>query len=308
MKTGDKIRTTFLWRYIIKVSVWCFVLVTSLSAHTRFVGNAVECDEGDVKTYRKNIKYSKKYVVTAHYRGVAVLCMGKERKGMSYLKKASSLGHVEASRLVALYYKTDRTLDIDYDLTRDPGNLNTAIYYYERAASQIEKTPLYPEGATKDIPYLEEKHCTSAKVFDTLPYLYYAGYAKAIQDSLNTNNKYSDLTKMLVKMRDSAKRCLQRPALAIWQWQSKRQTVWNFLQVRCGAIKNFAEEVLILEPERAAITRKCEGSLGKCPGHKEIFDQIKAAVHLMLNTIDTVPPDFDSLMPPYSCAPMTTGY
>jgi len=134
---------------------------------------------------------------------------------------------------------------------------------------------------------LEQTSYTSAGIFGTLPYFYYKGYVRAIQDTLRTNSKYSDLTEVLVKMLNSAERCLQRPSLAAWK--SKRQTIWNILQERCGAMKDFAGEILILEQERAAIAGGCSRSLGECPEHKEIVDQIKAASRFMWDTINAVP-------------------
>ena len=289
-------KPTALWKSIVKVSVWCFGLALSFSAYAEFVGNAISCSGDNLNKYNRNIEYLKKHpndVMMIYSTGSRALCLRKEREGMFYVEKASSLGHVAASRLTGRYYETDRTLELGRDLTTDPDNFNAAIYYYERAASLIEENPLYPGGTTEDMLELEQMSYISARVFDFLPYLYYVGYAEAMRDILSANTEYSDLTEVLAKMRNSAERCLQRPALAVWK--SKRQAVWNFLQVRCGAMRDFAEEVLVLEPERAAAAVRCPGSLSECPEHKEIVDQIIVEVRLMRDTRGTVP-TFGSLI------------
>ena len=281
-------KPTALWKPIVKVSVWCFGLALSFSAYAEFVGNIVKCKGGNV--YHKRIEYLKKHpndVMMIYSTGVNALCLGKEQEGMHYVEKASFSGHVVASRLTGMYYETDRTLALDHGLTTDPENFNATIYYYERAASQIEENPLYPEGTTEDMPEFEERLHISARVFKSLTYLYYTGYIRAIKDILRTNNEYSDLTEVLVKMYNSAERCLRRPALAVWK--SKRQAVWNTLQVHCGAMRDFAEEVLVLERERVAATDRCTGSLSECPEHKEIVDQIKVTSRLMWGAKNTVP-------------------
>ena len=262
-----------------------------MSAYAEFVGNAINCRGLNVNDYnevKEGLRKSPNDIILTYSTGFRALCMGEEREGMHYVEKASFSGHVAASSLTGRYYETDRTLDQDRDLTTDPENFNATIYYYERAASQIEENPRYPEGTTKDMPYLEEVAHTSATVFATLPYFYYTGYIRAIKDVLRTNSKYSDLIEVLDKMYNSAERCLQRPSLAVWK--SNRQAVWDYLQVRCGAMRDFAERALVLESERVAAAGKCTGSLSECLEHTEIARQIIAALRLMWDTIDTVPP------------------
>ena len=293
----DRAKPTALWKPIVKVSVWCFGLALSLSAYAEFVGNSLGCSGDSINEYNRKIEYLKKHpndVLMMFSTGVDALCIGKEREGMFYVEKASFSGHVAASRLTGRYYETDKTLESGHGLTKDPENFNAAIYYYERAALQIEENPRYPEGTTEDMLELEESGYISARVFDFLPYFYYKGYARAIKDILNTNNndEYSDLIEVLVKMYNSAERCLQRPALAIWK--SNRQAVWDFLQVRCGAMRDFAEEALALEPERAAAAVRCPGSLSECLEHKKIVDQLIVANRLMWDTIKTISPTLSS--------------
>jgi len=283
MRAGDKAGTTVLWQCIIKASLLlCFGLVFSLSVYAEFVGSAIACDD----YYNDSKEYLKKHpdnVSMIFHTGFEALCTGKERDGMRYMEKASAMGHVMASLIIGRYYQTDGTLDWNHHLTTDPNNFNAAIYYYEKAATQIEENSSYPEGASDDIPYLEGVGYASAMLFDFLPNFYYIEYSRAIKDILSANSEYSDLTEILVKMRNSSERCLQRPALAVWK--SERYAIWIFLQVRCGVKKDFAEEVLILEQKRAAIAGRCDSSLNECSEHKEIVDQIKEKARLMWDTI-----------------------
>jgi len=154
VKTGDKIRTAVLWKYVVKVSVLCVGLVLSLNTHAGRYAFQCDDDYDNVEMYNKDIEFLKKHpndIVMIYYAGLNAFCIGKEREGLHYIEKASFLGHVAASSVTGDYYSTDGTMDLDRSLTKDPENFNAAIYYYERAASQIEENPRYPEGTIEDM-------------------------------------------------------------------------------------------------------------------------------------------------------------
>ena len=133
-----------------------------------------------------------------------------------------------ASRIMALYYRTDKTFDSSADLTQDPYNFNQMLGYYERAAEQIESVKDYPEGTTKDMPELEKHNRISAKVFVSLPSSYFNGYSRALGDILRGEANVTDTEEVLENMRGASDRCLQRLSLSVWNDQ--RETVANALK------------------------------------------------------------------------------
>ena len=274
----------------VSVFVLLFGFIFSLSAFG-MVGDMIICDAGyDQKSYDANHEYLKKNpnnVMMIYGLGIDALCIGKTDEGMRYIEDASNGGHIMASHIMALYYKTDGTLDSSTKLTKNPYNFNQMLFYYERAAKLIELSSDYPEGVTEDMPYLEEHNWVSAKVFVSLPGSYFNGYSRALGDILRDEADVTDTEKVLEKMRDAAYRCLQRPALSVWN--DSKKTIAKSLQVRCQAMWDFADGAISLEEERIRVAGSCSVALRDCPEHKQIIGQLKQLVRVMRDEKKSVP-------------------
>ena len=218
---------------------------------------------------------------------INTLCMGNITEGMALLERASDGGHVNANYLMGRYYKQDKTFDISRK-TSDPHNYNAMLFYYERAAELIESNPQYPEGAYSNTSYLEEHNRVSARVFVSLPGFYYDGYSMALYDILNSAEKvsYTDTLEVLGKMLDSAERCLQRPALAVWK--SKRAEIGHALKVRCRAKRDFAEQAIPVEEKRMVTAERCAVPLKECPEHQKIMNTLIGLANAMSKKLNSV--------------------
>ena len=96
---------------------------------------------------------------------------------------------------------------------------------------------------------------------------------------------YEDSVEVLEKMRDSAERCLRRPALS--EWQNKRGQTHQAMQVQCQARRDFATQAIPLEQERINVARKCSGPLSDCPEHQEIVNQLVDLSNVMGDKVDS---------------------
>ncbi len=225
--------------------------------------------------------------------GVISLCLGKEAEGMANLQRASDADHISATHLLGLYFMANRSFSREkrghIDNLED---FNSAIHYFEKAARMIEGVANYPEGTTGDIPDIEYSVYTSYYVFSTIPELYFNGYNKSLEDTLNSreNVSYVDTLDVLRNMRRSAERCVNRPSLS--GWYDKKETLHQVQQVRCGAYLDYARSVLPLEEQRIKAAQSCRGPLNGCSNHREILNRINRIKSMMNGAISSIPPQY----------------
>ena len=287
--SGQKLRTV---KGLVKVFALCAAflspLLFSYSSFSMLSSQCVEeFSQEDYYGYKRVYEKDPGNVKKIYTMSVLALCAGNITEGMALLERASDGGHVNANRLMGKYYKQDKTFD-DSKRTSDPHNYNAMLFYYERAAKLIESNPQYPEGAYSNTSYLEEHNSVSARVFVSLPGFYFDGYNVAIGDILKSAEKvsYTDTLETLGKMLDSAERCLQRPALAVWK--SKRAEIGHALKVRCRAKRDFAEQALPLEEKRMVTAERCAVPLKKCSEHQEIINTLIGLANVMFKKLDSV--------------------
>ncbi|MDE0119070.1 MAG: hypothetical protein OXM55_03580 [Bdellovibrionales bacterium] len=266
---------------IASVFIMLFSFIFSLSAFA-----FINCSSasGD---YEGNLKVFKTFpndLTVIHTLGINAYCTGREEEGIKYIERASDGGHIKASNVMALYYETDNG---SVTLTKDPVHFDKMLFYYERAATQIELASNYPEGTTEDMPYLEEHNRTSAKIFVSLPYQYYKGYGRALGATLRGDIEYVDTEEVVYKMRESSERCLRRPSLAVWK--DDRGVIAHALRVHCQAMWDFANDALSLEEERIRVAKNCSVALRECSAHKKIMDQLKQLAIEMKDKSKSVP-------------------
>ncbi len=224
-------------------------------------------------------------------------CTGKEKEGVEALKKASlRYDHIHASYLLGVHHaKLSARHHVTLSAYHEESDsrlfpyINTAIYYYEKAATRIISAINYPYGVNPDQPDWEDKHTTSAKVFVGIPHLYYEKYMKAAPLVGRVKKVSStDPTFALVKMRDWSEQCLKRSALAAWKTYPGTA---NAVKAYCQATNNFAIQVLPLEQQRVKIVAdQCKDVLpDECTAHQNIFNQITKKSDTMLKALDLVP-------------------
>ena len=138
--------------------------------------------------------------------GYARFC--QERGGLDYIGKASDLGHVTASYFLGSYYRRDGNSSGSMPTTQE--NYDAAVFYYDRAATQIEKTDNYPSGAHQGVFEVEGRRYMSVRAFLHLIGLYFNGYSRALGDMLKNDVSYTDTIKVLENMKSAAERCLRR--------------------------------------------------------------------------------------------------
>ena len=130
--------------------------------------------------------------------GVKNLCHGKVEQGINLLKQASDRGHITASYLVGLYYKTHPHTERMQATFQKPRDLHNAIYYYERAHQQIKSAPFYPMGPHIDTAYLEGNNSISAKIFIALPELYFDSYYENLHTTINRKPAFNQFPNRLI--------------------------------------------------------------------------------------------------------------
>ncbi len=276
-------------RGILRLFALAVVLAFSYSS---FAVNLIRCEGKDLQEYNE---YKPVYeedpgnVQKIYDMSVRAICVNKMQEGMTFLERSADGGHVQANYFMGVYYEKGQSFDLLKLFTEDPEHFNAMLFYYNRAADLIESNPQYPEGTTEDMPYLEEHNRISAKVFSFLPGFYYDGYSRAIGKILKNAQKteYTDTLEVLGKMHNSAGRCLRRPALAVWK--HKQGEIGHALQVRCGAMRDFAESALSLEEERLRIARQCTVPLKECSEHQKIINTLIGLANTMRKTADSAP-------------------
>ena len=218
---------------------------------------------------------------------VKAICLGKMDEGMTLLERSSDGGHVEGSFYMGVYYETDKTFDINRNVTKDPENFNASLFYYERAVAQIEANPNYPEDTYSNVPYLEEHNQTSVQAFTMVPTMYFEGYSNAIKDMLNNRVVYTDTLEALEKMKQSSEQCLARPSLSVWK--EKQEHAYQVMQVRCKAMRDFSIQVYPLEQKRIGIAEACVGSLEDCSEHNTVvYNEIAPLATKMIERYDSI--------------------
>ncbi len=276
-------------RGILRLFALAVVLAFSYSS---FAVNLIACEGKDLQEYNE---YKPVYennpgnVRKIYNMGVRAICVNKMQEGMTLLERSADGGHVQANYFMGVYYQRDKSFDTSKPETEDSENFNAMLFYFNRAADLIESNPQYPEGTYEDMPYLEKVNHISAKVFVALPNFYFNGYTYSIGKILGSAEKteYTDTLEVLSKMRDSAERCLRRPALSVWK--HKQREIGHAMQVRCGATRDFALDALPLEKERLSTARQCTAPLKECPEHQKIIDTLISLVNTMQEQLNSVP-------------------
>lgn len=196
------------------------------------------------------------------------------------------MGHVTASYFLADYYRREKdSSSKNYPSTQ--ASYDAAIFYYDRAATQIEKASHYPKGVYGDVSEVEAKRYMSVRAYTHLTGLYYYGYGRALEDMLKNDVSYTDTIKVLNNMLRSAERCLERPSLSVWG--ARQNEISNSKQVICQAQKDFAKKALDLESQRIEIAKRCDVTLSECTEHQGIFQEIVQVVQEMNNKTSSVP-------------------
>ena len=227
--------------------------------------------------------------------GIYGLCLGKTQEGMGHIQRSAEMGHVQAHKVMAEYYRSDGSLDGVKDrhrITKDQQNFDNAVHYYRKTFQLIESNPAYPRGANRDQRSLERQALSSASVFYWLTYLYYTGYARALDEIVNSDEKlhYEDSLDILDNMGDISQACLNWPTLS--EWKERKQRVSSLLKSGCSAMKDFVDTVWTLEQERIDVSGKCRGALRGCAEHQRLMKQIRSAENDMLRRLDANPPIF----------------
>lgn len=261
--------------------------VFSLNAFS--VGNAIKCtSENNLQAYNRLHKLKKGSSDSGIYYSLAItsLCIGKEAEGMSHLQKASDMGHVGATYLLGVYYNTNKTFDLSKNAD-SPENWNAAVHYYEKAAATIEGISNYPDEVME---FHERVSQTSYYVFTNLLTIYFNGYSVAVGEILNSVERmsYIDTLEVLQKLRNTAIRCLERPALSAWK--EKKALVYESQQIRCLASLNFVEAVFPLEQQRIQVAQNCRVvPLSGCSEHQQVVNEIGKLVNKMFKEKDSAP-------------------
>ena len=220
--------------------------------------------------------------------GLSYYCGGKRAKGISYMERASDMGDITASYILALYYSSDKTGDVSKMVPEVQENYDAALFYYERAAVLIESTSTYPHGVHVDLPDREKSIYMSVRTYLALTDLYYTGYGRALGDMLKNDVSYTDTIKVLTNLQTAAERCLKRPSLSVWgESQSK---IAHSKQVICGAYKDFAVKAFNLESKRIEVAKHCDGPLSECEAHQAVVNQIIGESQELADATHSVPP------------------
>ncbi len=268
----------------------CAILVFSCFAGA--VGNMINCREANPTDYEEAVAFLKRNphnLIVLYGAGHNALCLRKQQEGMAYLQRASDGGHPHASYLIGHYYSTDGAFDYSAPLTHSQEHIDAMFYYYERAQQQMESVgSQYPKGMTDDVVFLEGHDRTSAFLFSRVPDLHYLLYARAIGEILGSSEKleFTDSVDILTQMRDSAEKCLGRPALSVWQ--EKRAHTYNTMQIKCRAYMEFAEKALPLEEQRISAGRQCPASLSECQQHQDIISQLIDFSNILSSSLNSV--------------------
>ena len=294
VKNGLTVRNRFmnkLWEglSIQSLKYLAFSVVLLFPLHAFAVGNAIKCtSENNLQRYNhlhEARKGSSNLIGIYHSLAINSLCLGKEAEGMAHLQKASDMGHAAAAYLLGIYYNTNKTFD-NSQVADNPENWNAALHYYEKAAEIIESISNYPD---KVMEFHERVSQTSYSVFTALPGLYFNGYSNALGEIIADKERvlYADSLEVLSKMRASAIRCLERPALSVWK--EKKQLVYEAKQIKCDASLKFAENAYVLEQKRIQIAQSCQVPLGECSEHQGVINRLIQLARQMFEQKNSAP-------------------
>ena len=281
------------------ITIGIFTFGMSPASHADRPGDAVQCSSRmDSEGYQKRLRIISRKPndrIQIYISGIYGLCAGKIQEGMGHIQRSAEMGHVQAYKVMAEYYRTDGTLDGVRDrhrITEDQQNFDNAIHYYRKTAQNIESNPDYPRGVNRDQRSIERKDLSSASVFYWLTYLYYTGYTRALDEIMNSDEKlhYGDSLDVLGNMGDISQACLNRPSLS--EWRERRQQVASLLKAGCSAMKDFVDTVWTLEQERIEVSGKCRSALRGCDAHQQLMNKIRSAENNMLKRLDANPPIF----------------
>ena len=223
--------------------------------------------------------------------GYARFCQGREWS--DYIGTASDLGHVTASYFLGEYHRKDKDFNSGVSVPTTQEDYDAAIFYYERAATNIENMSSYPRRPDGTVHEAEAKQYISVRTFLHLISLYFDGYSYALGDMLKNDVSYTDTIQVLENMKSAADRCLKRPSLSVWGERQKEVT--NSKKVICQAQKDFAvkvlgtEQVIGLEFQRIEIAKHCADSLSECEEHQAIIQEIVQASQEMNSKVNSVP-------------------
>ncbi len=250
-------------------------------------GFASRCPEGSYSTDTGTayIDAAPDDPVRNYTEGYARYCQGREWR--YYIEKSSDLGHVTASYFLGEHHRKDKDPNSSTSLPKTQEDYDAAIFYYERAATDIENMSSYPRRPDGKVHEAEAAHYVSIRTFLHLTNLYFNGYSFALGDILGNDVSYADTIKVLDNMRNAADRCLRRPSLAIWG--VRQSEIANSKRVICQAQKDFAEQALDLESQRIEIAKRCDVVLSECVEHQNIFQELVRAANDMDNKVNSVP-------------------
>lgn len=225
--------------------------------------------------------------VSNYAAGYIIFCAGEKEKGLGYIERASEMGHVTASYFLGEYYRKDKDLNSSTHLPKTQENYDAAIFYYERAAKNIENLSSYPRRPDGRVHEAEAKNYMSIRTFLNLISLYFDGYSLALGDILENDVSYTDTIQVLENMKNAAERCLRRPSLPIWG--ARQGEIAHSKQVRCKARKDFSYVALDLEFQRIEIAKRCDVALSECTEHQDIFQELVRATNKMNKKVNSVP-------------------
>ena len=285
-----RILSAVVLRVMVSFGLVCFSSVAGA------VGDMIGCENATMADYKDEVDFLQRNpnnLIMLYGAGHNAICLQKIQEGMSYMQRASDLGHPHASYIIGHYYSTDGAFDYSTPLTHNQEHIDSMLHYYERAQKQIESVgSQYPKGISDDIPFLEGNSRTSAVLFPRVPDLYYQLYARAIGEIVNSSEKleFTDSLDILTRMRDSAERCLERPALSVWR--ERKAHTHNAMQIKCRAYSEFAHQSLPFEAERIEVAKSCSAPLSECKEHQDIIDLLIDLSNVMSSEVNSV--DFDT--------------
>ena len=256
------------------------------------VGNMIGCSDANLADYKEAVAFLQRNpdnIIVLYGAGHNAICLQKVQEGMSYMQRASDLGHPQASYIIAQYYETDGALDHSSPLTHNQEHIDAMLYYYERAQKQIESVgSQYPEGLSDDVNFLEGHDRTSAFLFTRMPDLHYLLYARAIGEILDSTEKleFTDSIEILTRMQESAETCLERQPLSVWR--EKMVHTHNAMQVKCRAYREFAQNALPLEAERIRVAKTCSAPLSECQQHQDIINQLIDFSNVLSSDVNSI--------------------
>ena len=247
-----------------------------------YATGAIRCsqekDLDQSKIYQESLEIEPDNVSYMYHLGRAKFCLGDLETGAHWMGKAASNGHIYATYLMGVYYKTNKTIDPLLIEKHHIKNYTAMMFYFQKTATLIENSQHYPYNTHLDTYKAERDTHISFFVFTYLPALYFSGYyasMKNVLPALNNQNRlvlHKDSLQTLQKVLLASLRCLKRPILTIWKKQNKKFS--NIMQKNCTITKNFAQEVYPLEQERLQKAKECDINIQHCSAYRNLTQQI----------------------------------